>query len=166
METNIFFDIKHLIKECIENNLKKDIIHITKYEQKEQRKQIKEFQEGICSSLKQSLPFIEWITEKKIDKKYRDSIDIYGTYNDIHIIIELDKPRADQIAKKMLSRFSYFMDKQFIYIALCYPGTKKMNPNECKKYFEYAIKIAQQLSSRNRVIGYMINESSEINVYE
>ncbi len=105
METNEFINIKRIIKQSIESNLIEDLIHITKYEQTSQSKLIKEFQENLCSSFRLNMPFIEWSREKRIDEKYRDSVDIYGKNNEHHIVIELDRPRADQVAKKFLSRF-------------------------------------------------------------
>ena len=58
-----------------------------------------------------------------------DSVDIFASDSvDWEIIIEIDAARADQVAKKIVSRFFHIsesVEKAVIYIALCYPGTKR-----------------------------------------
>ena len=84
----------------------------------------------------------------------RDSIDIFGSNKDICIVIELDKHRADQVAKKFLSRNSLLIDKNLFYISLCYPGTSNMNSSECIKYFGYCKKLSKRMG--NEYAGFII----------
>jgi len=63
-------------------------------------------------------------------------VDIYGTLsskdNAGAVIIELDKWRADQVAKKFVLRFALTLELPLICIALCYGGTQYMNKSECE----------------------------------
>lgn len=84
----------------------------------------------------------------------RDSVDIFGNNEDILIVIELDKPRADQVSKKFLSRNALFDKTKLIYIAICYPGTDAMPRGEIIKYFDYCNKISERLG--NLFLGILI----------
>lgn len=100
--------------------------------------------------LKETVMDIEWKCEyEKCESGHKDKVDIFGEYTkgDVKVIIELDGVRADQIAKKFLSRNALFIDDNIIYISLCYPCTQG-NPNECLKYFGYC-KIISEFVSRN-----------------
>ncbi len=98
----------------------------------------------------------------------RDSADIWGFYKGYELIIELDATRADQVAKKIVSRFCYSIlhksDKPIIYVALLYQGTKSMNPEECKKYFKMGDVILQKINKGNILIGYIINSSPDCHI--
>lgn len=91
----------------------------------------------------------KWDIEYKPSDSYKDSIDIIGLSDttNIKVIIELDAHRADQVAKKYLSRLALSISDNIVYLALCYPGTKSMSKNECLKYFEYCNIIASNLST-------------------
>jgi hypothetical protein len=98
---------------------------------------------------------IDWSIEYKMPEVNRDSTDIFGELkkedNSI-IVIEIDAHRADQVAKKFLSRNAIFLDKNLIYVSLCYFGTWKMSLNECNKYHEYCHRITKNLFNDGSVI--------------
>lgn len=91
------------------------------------------------------------------------------------VIIEIDATRADQVAKKMMSRFFWAMPNRqgspidnavtpgnrVVYVSLLYPGTEKMNPEECKKYFVMGAEVLTKLNSDAIFIGYIISDSLE-----
>lgn len=79
-------------------------------------------------------------------KRLKDSIDIYGESEDFVVAIELDKNRADQVAKKFVSRVALLPDEKVYFLSICYPGTKRMNLNECVKYFGYCSNLAKRMS--------------------
>ncbi len=90
----------------------------------------------------------------------------YAEYDGYHIIIELDKPRADQVAKKMFSRMALFLKHKIIYVVICYPGTERMNPKECKKYFVYGRKILKELNENSEFFGYMIDKDLKSEIFK
>lgn len=120
--------------------------NLTDLPQKEQRIMIKELQNYLTGILKENHGNFEWKKEYKIGQN-QDSIDIYGEYDNQILIIELDKWRADQVAKKVLSRTSILIDKKIGLISLCYAGTKNMNKRECVKYFKYSRVISTKLGN-------------------
>lgn len=61
------------------------------------------------------------------------------------IIVEFDSARADQVAKKFVSRIAQVPNESMIYIAFCYPGTNKMNLSEVNKYFTYMETISKNM---------------------
>ena len=61
----------------------------------------------------------------------------------------MDAHRADQVAKKFLSRSALFINENIIYLSLCYPGTNSMNKKECVKYFDYCSTISKILSDNS-----------------
>ena len=91
--------------------------------------------------------------------KTNDKADIYASNDDEEIIIELDTIRADQVAKKALSRFCFPIvnadNRKFIYVALLYPGTNSMNGNECQKYFHYASTLLKNISIGKRQVMFI-----------
>lgn len=80
---------------------------------------------------------------------FNDSADILvkGEEGEPLIIVEIDATRADQVAKKMFSRFAYAKKagRKLIYVALLYPGTEAMNVHECQKYFVFGTDVLQGL---------------------
>ena len=83
----------------------------------------------------------------QLTQERRDEVDIYGKFNSEDddngaVVIELDKWRSNQIAKKFVSRFALTLERPLIYIALCYGGTPHMNKNECSKYLIIVIVYA------------------------
>jgi HSP20 family molecular chaperone IbpA len=91
----------------------------------------------------------------------RDRCDVYVKTSEYQIILEIDATRADQVAKKMLSRYFYANkiaeSKPTVYICLLYPGTDSMNPNECVKYMRMGKDVLLSMNSSNRFIGAFIN---------
>lgn len=81
----------------------------------------------------------------------RDRYDIYGESDDKPIvIIEVDTYRADQISKKLVSRLSFNLDSELLYVSLVYPNdheNKDAEKKECRKYFSFASEIFSMFSS-------------------
>ena len=75
---------------------------LTKLTQSEQRIEIIKLQKHITKHLTEKHPDYKWEMEHIVSDK-RDSIDIYGERGNEIVIIELDKWRADQVAKKLIS---------------------------------------------------------------
>lgn len=92
----------------------------------------------------------------------KDRCDVYASTDAYQIMIELDATRADQIAKKMLSRYYYAhtMEKPVIYVCLLYPGTASMNREECVKYMEMGKDVLLKMNHENHFIGAFINDRS------
>lgn len=137
------------------SNLIKTLIHfksvISEYQDKNGKiSDVSTLQNDIYGELELKCKNIDWELEHCPHSSRKDSVDIYGfsKSDNTHFVIELDAHRADQVAKKFLSRFSLFINQKVIYIALCYPGTKNMSIPECKKYFEYCNNICEGLNSK------------------
>ena len=96
------------------------------------------------------------------EKGNRDRCDVYAETSKYQIIVELDATRADQVAKKMLSRYYYANKavdgKPTIYICLLYPGTESMNPAECVKYMDMGKEILLAMNPANRFIGGFLKD--------
>lgn len=127
--------------------------HIGK-SQPEQKTIVSEFQGFARSALQLAMPEISWSVEYCPSRINRDSIDIFGQGHDYVVAIELDKHRADQVAKKFVSRMAILPAKTVYFISLCYPGTERMNKSECAKYFGYCATLAQRMS--NHYAGLII----------
>lgn len=127
----------------------------------------KNFQEVLHRKFKNTLKHIEKdgieyclsnILEDKCDA-YKDKCDIFIGTNKYIVIVEMDATRADQVAKKMLSRYYYAEKnkKPTVYICLLYPGTEKMDTNECLKYMNMGKDVLLSMNSSNRFIGAFID---------
>lgn len=142
------------------------------------RERIRNFQQNLKKLLEEK-QFTDCDNEKYIfkdglsDPTYKgiqDRADVYAKKDDYEIIIEIDATRADQVAKKMVSRLSYHLltgkeHPGLIYVALLYPGTDNMNADECIKYFIFGQTIIDQLPDSS-FIGCMIdNEKQGITEY-
>jgi len=127
--------------------------HIGK-SQSEQKVIVADFQDKVTESLSKALTNISWETEFSPSTTKRDSIDIYGQGNDFVVAIELDKNRADQVAKKFVSRIALLPNTKIYFISLCYPGTDKMNKSECIKYFGYCSDLAARMG--NDYAGFIV----------
>jgi hypothetical protein len=151
--------IKEKTNDLLENNWFQQIIltltdldcseyvnDLTSLSQSEQRIKVEYLQDFITNLLKNKHSDFEWKTEYKVSEK-RDSIDIYGKRNNEIIIIELDKWRADQVAKKLISRTALMIDKKIGFISLCYAGTDRMSKPECLKFFRYGNIIQSKLNN-------------------
>lgn len=122
--------------------------------QSNQRSIVSSFQTEVAKNLSNTLQKVKWSTEYSPNKSSRDSVDIFGEGDHFVIVIELDKNRADQVAKKFVSRTALFPNIKIYYISLCYPGTEKMNKAECIKYFGYCSTLAQKMN--NEYAGFII----------
>ena len=99
--------------------------------------------------------------EYSFSSEHRDRCDVFVSTPTYQIMVELDATRADQVAKKMLSRY-YFAQmssekKPTVYVCLLYPGTESMNPQECVKYMHMGKEVFLAMNSSNRFIGGFIN---------
>ncbi|WP_318405509.1 hypothetical protein [Photobacterium leiognathi] len=103
---------------------------------------------------KHSLEF-EVLSEQQIrlhfnDVTSQDRLDLFIKINindtNWYVVIEFDSARADQVAKKFVSRVAQVPNNNLVYIAYCYPGTKGMNLNEVNKYFQYMESISKNLN--------------------
>jgi hypothetical protein len=140
-------------------------LQLISLDQKSQKGIIDIFQNQVHASLDKILPNMNWRSPHKLTQERKDEADIYGTFNsegdEGAVIIELDKWRADQVAKKFVSRFALTLERPLIYIALCYGGTPDMNKRECEKYFVYCRSICNSftklnLRARKRFHGHII----------
>jgi hypothetical protein len=130
-----------------------DLQNLESLDQTSQKQLIDTFQNRVHANLEKILPNMNWRSPHIFTQERRDEVDIYGTFSskdgDGAVIIELDKWRADQIAKKFVSRFALTLELPLIYIALCYGGTKNMNKSECEKYFSYCKRICDSFTRCN-----------------
>ena len=122
------------------------------HSQTQQATAVQGFQRTVRHSLTTAFPPVTWHLEYQ-PAAGRDSVDIFGQVNNASVVIELDKTRADQVAKKFLSRSAMFAEMIY-YISLCYPGTDHMSPRECRKYFEYCASLSKRLG--NLYAGFII----------
>ncbi len=114
----------------------------------EQRSIVSRFQGALVDHLRSAFEAIEWEQEHCPNPATRDSIDIFGITADRLIAIELDKNRADQVAKKFVSRMAALPSTVPVYfLSVCYPGTDRMNKAECVKYFGYCKTLALRMGS-------------------
>lgn len=108
---------------------------------------------------------IEYCLAKVLDGNYdgyNDKCDVFVETPHYIVIVELDATRADQVAKKMLSRYFYAekSNKPVVYICLLYPGTDFMKPNECIKYMNMGKDVLLCMNSSNRFIGGFVDGKS------
>ena len=121
----------------------------TKFSTQLRRVQISETEYKLSSVVKDS------------DDGYNDKCDVFVETERYVIIVELDATRADQVAKKILSRY-YYADKcskPTVYVCLLYPGTEKMNSNECIKYMNMGKDVLLSMNTSNRFIGAFVSGS-------
>jgi hypothetical protein len=115
---------------------------------------IDDFQRSLFKVLENKIPKFSWTIEYSPASNIKDTIDIFGKNSLMYIVIELDKHRADQVAKKFVSRSALLIDKSIFYISLCYPGTIRMNKGECIKYFGYCKELSTRMG--NEYAGFII----------
>lgn len=96
----------------------------------------------------------------------RQEISLNNT--EYELIIEIDATRADQVAKKMMSRFCYAVlkKKPIVYVALLYKGTSSMNSDECKKFFKMGYELIKKISESNIMIGYIIGDDNSPYIFQ
>ncbi|KQM19146.1 hypothetical protein [Chryseobacterium sp. Leaf201] len=139
-----------------------EVLNKIKYSAIKYKGKVDELQAEIYDSLVENIIGWNWKIEESISTQYKDRVDIIGINqkDDSVIVLELDASRADQVAKKFISRQSLMADKNILYISVCYPGTKKMSRTECAKYFEFCSKITEMLDNhkaRKEYLGYFLN---------
>ncbi len=122
--------------------------------QSDQKLLVSQFQKAATSTLIESIGEVKWSTEYNPSANNRDSVDIFGSCSEFVVVIELDKSRADQVAKKFVSRIALLPSDKVYFVSLCYPGTESMNTSECEKYFGYCSQLA--LRTRNHYAGFII----------
>lgn len=127
-------DCEHYVKDLITFN------------QSEQKEKVQDLQHFIVKHLEKNHSSFKWQMEYKVSEN-RDAIDIFGEKGQQILIIELDKWRADQVAKKLISRTALMIDRKVGFISLCYAGTERMNKNECLKYFRYGNIVSTELNN-------------------
>ncbi len=119
--------------------------------QSEQGILVRNFQNLVKAQLQSQtglLKNVRWEQEHRPVPDQGDSVDIFGICDDFVVAIELDAHRADQVAKKFVSRMALLpIDKTIYYVSLCYPGTKRMSKMECKKYFRYCSVLARRMGT-------------------
>lgn len=123
---------------------------------------VKRFQEALAEVLngQEEIPIFDRLPDP-FWKQVKDRADIFADDGDSELIVEIDTTRADQVAKKMSSRFTYseLMGKAVTYVAVLYPGTTQMNVDECKKFFKMGEVLLKKINKTNVFIGYIINPS-------
>lgn len=115
--------------------------------QGDQKTIVERFQKTIYKALLDGISSVKWSMEYSPSNSSRDSIDIFGKNDSLVVAIELDKHRADQVAKKFVSRMAILPFTKVYYISLCYPGTKKMSKPETIKYFNYCSILARKMTN-------------------
>ena len=130
---------------------------------------VESFQDGLCLYLKKMTKNYKWETEKEIKGRLeKDSIDIFGqSSGNPNWIIEIDATRADQVAKKFLSRLALLgLNNPINYVALLYPDTQD-GKKSCEKYLRYAADILKKTSNKSTLVGIFVDpNSTEIEVVE
>lgn len=159
-EFSLIFDkLIDIIKRFIVNDIVDEVQGLQKKGSNgDKSKIVKEIQNKLCKELNDNNigHKASWEKEYRDEKKERyDRIDLFSEIKecDLKLIIELDAHRADQVAKKFLSRQALFEGNNLIYISLCYPGTKSMSKNECMKYFDYC-KIISNALNKNKANSF------------
>jgi hypothetical protein len=120
--------------------------HLAK-DQSEQRAIVRDFQNLLRDILKANFPTIDWSLEHVHNANSGDAVDLFGRGDTVQVVIEVDKPRADQVSKKFVSRSAIFANAKMYYISLCYPGTGSMSVRECIKYFRYCAEISKRIGN-------------------
>ena len=115
---------------------------------------VRDLQRAIKAALEIDLPRVEWSEEHTPNLEYRDRIDIFGKGKNFAVVVELDATRADQVAKKFVSRLAILPPTQVYYLSVCYPGTRNMNQEECRKYFEFCSTLARRMGCQ--YAGFLI----------
>jgi len=126
--------------------------------QSEQKVIVTGFQSAIYRVLAARVPAAKWELEYRPSRSIRDSIDIFGSIESSVVAIELDKHRADQVAKKFVSRVAILPETKVYYISLCYPGTANMSKPEVIKYFGFCSNLAKRMN--NVYAGFTIESKT------
>lgn len=161
--------LTHALGEIVSQNLTDIKLHLTRQKTND-HSNIDKFQKNICDALNTLYREFAWhIEAKPAGRRESDSIDIYGE-NDTEIwIIEIDAARADQVAKKFLSRAALKginSKKPLNYVALLYPATQKQGKTECEKFVRYSNDILKMINKTSSVIGIYIDVDGTIELWD
>jgi len=113
---------------------------------------------------------LKWDTEQELKTGYEDRADILAIDPpNWEIIIEIDAARADQVAKKIVSRFTHISKSQtsnIVYMVLCYPGTKRMPLHDCKKYINYGEELLKKVHGNAFFISAFVKKDKDTDKYK
>lgn len=130
------------------------------------------FQKTLTVYLKNTIKKYSWTPEMlKSGRAEGDRVDIFGrAKGQPDWIIEIDATRADQVAKKFLSRLALWglEEKRSIeYVAILYPDTQK-GKNTCEKFIRYGYDIIQKINKKSNITGIFIDpkNNDEIEVLD
>lgn len=130
------------------------------------------FQKKLAGNLKDTVEKYSWTPEMlKAGRVEGDRVDIFGrAKGQPDWIIEIDATRADQVAKKFLSRLALWgleKKRSIEYVAILYPDTQK-GENTCKKFIRYGYDIIQKINKESNITGIFINpqKNDEIEVLD
>lgn len=127
---------------------------------------IEQFQDGITRSLQEMDSKYSWKTEHRFDGSIKDSVDIFGSKRgDKDWIIEIDATRADQVAKKFVSRLALGgLSHSIVYVAVLYKSTQE-DPSQSKKFLYYQNLIAKKISKESEVLGIYVDCHGDIELW-
>ena len=119
------------------------------------------FQRILAQNLKNTDKKYSWDPEvSKSGRAEGDRVDIFGRANGLpDWIIEIDATRADQVAKKFLSRLALWgLDnkRNIEYVAILYPDTQK-GKKTCEKFIRYGYDIIQKINKKSNITGIFID---------
>ena len=107
------------------------------------RSQVKNLiQIPLTKTLEKAFPQIQWSTEYLLgaSQLVGDKVDIFGRISpDSVVIIEIDNSRADQVAKKFVSRMALSDADNVAYITLCYSNTNSKSVSGAVETAKYAV---------------------------
>lgn len=144
------------LRAAVEISLKDERIQEMYNERK--HKWVSKFQKNLLDNLKSAKNGYEWKTEYNLPEySVNDRIDVCGLHDGYpKWIIEIDATRADQIAKKFVSRLALCGLKGSInYVAIMYPDTAN-GKAECEKYLRYCSVIIKKINPESAVYGIFI----------
>lgn len=123
---------------------------------------VSEFQKNLQENLNSVENGYDWEIEyDSSEHPEHDRIDVCGVPKGSpkrtpKWIIEIDATRADQIAKKFVSRLAlYGLGESINYVAIMYPDTAN-GKAECEKYLRYCRDIMKKINPKSAVYGIFI----------
>lgn len=146
------------LKTAVENNKQHLQAHILR-DNNNDHSAIKAFQEAVVQEMNTVTNSSDWDKEIVLIEGQKDRIDILGRdAKDYEWVIEIDTQRADQVAKKALSRIAVKSanKKPFNYVAILYPRKEYNNINECIKYLRYAKLFCETLKKQVTIHAIVI----------
>jgi len=124
------------------------------------------FQDDIFNHLKKNTN-LSWSKEHVFtNQNVGDAIDIYGEGDGEKWIVELDAMRADQVAKKAISRIALTgLNVPIHYVIVLYPDSTGKHKNECLKYARFIYELLKKINPKSTVTCIFVNPiSCEIEV--